>query len=101
MLGVFEPCTDDLGKSGEEVGTGSRKLITTDESTDPAKPLFDPIVVENFEGNGRLPNSTCADKSDGFEVFSEFDDLFDQLVPSETVPRRRGRQFTKWDAMKT
>jgi hypothetical protein len=64
-----------------------------------AKSIFNPIVVEDGESNGRLPDASCADESDGFEVFSEPDDLFNQFVTSETVPRRRGREFTRRDAM--
>ena len=71
--------------------TRSRELITTDKSPVIAKPALDPIVVEDSEGNGCLPNAPCADESDGFEVFSESDDLFDQFVASKTSPGCGGR----------
>ena len=87
-LGVVEDEKDLLG--GKEGGTRSQKLITADESTVHAKPLFNPIVVEDFESNRRLPDPTCANESDGFDVFSEFDYLFDQLVHPEQCLGARG-----------
>jgi hypothetical protein len=83
------------------MSAGSGKLVTPYESTVVAKSIFDPIVVEDCEGNRCLTDPSCADESDGFEAFNESDNLFDQLVTSETVPRSRGRRFTKRDAMKT
>jgi hypothetical protein len=80
---------------------GSGKLVAANESAVGAKPFLDPIVVEDGESNRRLANPPCTNKSGGFEVFSEFDDFFNQLVTSETVPRRGRRRFTKRDAMKT
>ena len=74
--------------------TRSRELIATNEPAVIAKPALDPIVVEDSEGNGCLPNAPCADESDGFEVFSEADDLFDQFVASKTGPGWRGRRFS-------
>jgi hypothetical protein len=73
------------------MSAGSGKLIAADESAVVAESIFDPIVVEGCESNGRLSDAPCADESDGLEVFSESDDLLNQLVTSETVPRRRGR----------
>jgi len=67
------------------------ELIATDESTIIAEPLFDAIMVENRQGNGCFPNPPGADESDWSEVFSQTDDLLDQLVPSETRPRPWGR----------
>jgi len=46
------------------MGTGGGKLITTDEVTVIAKPLLDPIVVENGQGDRGLPNSARANESD-------------------------------------
>jgi hypothetical protein len=99
VLGVFNPCADDFGESGEEMGAGSRKLIAAYKSTVVAKSFFDPIVVEDREGNGRLPDPPSANQSDGFEVFSESDDFLNQLATSETIPRRRRRKFTGRNAM--
>jgi hypothetical protein len=77
------------------------KLVAANESAVVAKPFLDPIVVEDGESNRRLADPPCANKSGGFEVLSESDDPFNQLVSSETVPRRRRRRFTKRDAIKT
>ena len=51
-------------------------MIASDESSILAKSFFDPVVVEDGEGNGCLPDPTCADKSDRFKAFNESDDLF-------------------------
>ena len=101
VLGVFDPRTDDLGESGQEVGARSGKLIAADESTVPAKPFLDPIVVKDGECDRRLSNPPCTNESDGFDTFSESNDLLDELAASETVPRRRRRGFTKRRAMGT
>ena len=73
------------------MGGRSWKLIASDESPILAKSFYDPIVMEYCESDGCLPDSSCADQSNGLEVFNEFDDLFDELVPSEAVPWCQGR----------
>jgi hypothetical protein len=85
------------------VGRGNEcgKPITADEPPVFTKSFFNPIVVQDCEGDRCLPVAPWADESDKFEVFSEFDDLLNQIVASETVPRWRGRQFTDRHAMKT
>jgi len=57
-----------------------------------AKPLLDPIVVEDGHGDGRLADSASTDEGDWSEVLSQIDHLLDQLVTSEEGPRwqRRG-----------
>jgi hypothetical protein len=89
----LDPGTKDLGESGEEMSARSGKLITTDKPSVLAKSIFDPIVVEDSEGNRRFPDPPCTNESDGFDVFGESDNLLDQLVTPETVPRGRGRRF--------
>ena len=64
-----------------------RELVATNESAVMAKPLLDPIVVENGQGDGRLANSTSTNEGDRNKVLSEIDYLFDQLVASEEGPR--------------
>jgi hypothetical protein len=71
------------------------------ESTVPAEPLLDPIVVEESQSNGSFPDPRCTNESDGFETFSESDELIENVVASETGSRRRGRQFTRKNAAKT
>jgi hypothetical protein len=75
------------------MGTRSWKLIATNESTVFAKPLLDAIMVEDCQGNRCFPDSACADKSDGSEVFSEANDLLNQITASETRPGRRWWRF--------
>jgi hypothetical protein len=82
------------------MGARSRKLVTTNKSTVVTKSFFDSIVVEDGEGDGCLPDPPRTDESDGFQVFGEFNDLFNQVVASETVPGRRRRQFAERYAMK-
>ena len=52
-----------------------------------AKPLLDPIMVENGQGDGRLADSTGTDEGNWNKVLSEIDYLLDQLVASEKDPR--------------
>jgi hypothetical protein len=66
-------------------------LVTANESAVFAKSFFDPIVVEDGESNGSFSNPPCTDESDGFKIFCKSDDLLDEFVASETVPRRGGR----------
>ena len=94
---MFDTCTNNLGESGEEVGTRSRKLIATNESAVIAKAVLDPIVVEHSKGDGSLPNPPCTNESDGFEVFSQTSNLLNQFVASKTDPGRRRRSFSKRD----
>ena len=77
ILGVFDPCTNGLGESGEEVGARSRELIATDESPVIAKFVLDAIMVENSERDGCFPNPPRTDESNGFQVFSKSDNLLD------------------------
>jgi hypothetical protein len=93
----LDPGTKDLGESGKEVSARSGKLITSDKPSVLANSIFDPIVVEDGEGDRRLPDPPCADESDGFEVFCESDNLLNQLVTPETVPGGRWRGFTGLD----
>ena len=46
------------------MSTGGRELIATDEATVVAKLLFDPIVVEDGQGNRGLADSARANESD-------------------------------------
>ena len=66
-------------------------MVATDESTVVAEPLLDPIVMKDGEGDRRLSDPSRTDQSDGLEVFGQANDLLDQLVTSETGPRRRRR----------
>ena len=47
ILGVFDTCTDDLGKATEEMSARSWELITTNEPPVLAEPSFDAIVVKD------------------------------------------------------
>ena len=57
-----------------------------------AKPLLDPIVVENDQGDGRLADSASTNQSDWNKLLSEIDYPVDQLVASEegSWGQRRG-----------
>ena len=59
--------------------------------------VLDAIVVEHCEGNGCLPNASCANESNGLEIFSEFGDFLNQFVASEAGPGPRGRRFSQRD----
>ena len=70
-------------------------MVTADEPTFVAESLFDSVVVEDFQSDGRLPDPTGTDESDGFEVLGQVDDPVDQLATSETGPWRRGRRLAR------
>jgi len=72
------------------------ELVATDEPAVVSKPFLDAIVVEDGESDGRFPNTPCADESDWGEIFCEADDLLDQILASETGPRRRGRRLSRY-----
>jgi len=46
-LRVFDTCADDVGESAEEMSERGGELVTADKPTVVAKPLFDPVVVED------------------------------------------------------
>jgi hypothetical protein len=71
----LDPHAKEFGESGKEMSARSRKLITTNKSSVIAKSIFDPIVVEDGEGDRRFPDPPCTDESNGFEVLSESSDL--------------------------
>ena len=81
------------------MGKRGREFVTTDESAFLAKPLFDPIVVEDGQSGGRLANPTRTDQSDRGETFCEGNNLLDQLVASKEDPwwrRRRFPSYARW-----
>jgi len=76
------------------------ELIATNEATAMSKPLFDPIVVENGQGDGRLANSSSTDGSDWNKVVNKIDYLLDQLVTSEERPWWQRREFSRYAGFK-
>ena len=64
-----------------------RELVAADEPTVVAKTLFDAIVVEDGESDGRLANSTNPDESEWSKLFCQTDELPDQLISSKEFPR--------------
>jgi hypothetical protein len=85
--GFSTPAPTDLGEPSEEMRERGGELVATNEPTVVTEPLFDPIVVENGQGDGGLANSAGTDESDRSEVFCESNDLLDQLVASKAGPR--------------
>jgi len=77
------------------MGTRGRELVATNESTVMAKPLLDPIMVENGQGDGGFANSASANKSDWNGFLSEINYLLDQLVAPEEGPWRQRRGFSR------
>jgi hypothetical protein len=59
-----------------------------------SKPLLDPIVVENRQGDRRFPDSTSTNQGDWNKVLSQINYLLDQLVASEERPRWQRRGFS-------
>ena len=79
--------------------TRGRKLVATDESTVIAKPLLDPTVVKNGEGDSGLSNPASSNESNRGEILSELDYLFDQLVTSKEGPRWWGWEFPRFSKL--
>ena len=98
---VFDICSDDYGEAGEEVRERWRELVATNKSTIISESLFDAIVVEDREGDGRLPGPSCTNQGNGFQILSQSNDLFNQFISTETDPWRRGRQFSSGGAVGT
>ena len=65
---------------------GGGELFATDEPTFLAKPLLDPIVVEDSQGDRSFAEPSCADESNRGGVFSEANDL-NQFIASKDGPR--------------
>ena len=80
----------------EEVSTRGGELIAADEPAVIAKPLLDPVVVENGQGDGCLPDSSGTNESDWNEVLDEIDYLLDQFIASKEGPRWRRREFSRY-----
>ena len=59
-------------------------MIATDEPTVDTEPLFDTMVIEGTQSDGRLPDPASTDESDGCQALG----LLDQFVTAETDPRR-------------
>ena len=66
-----------------------RELVASNKPTVLAKPLLDAMMMENSQCDGCLADSASTNKSDRSQILGETDDLFDQLVTSETSPWRR------------
>jgi len=77
------------------MSTRGRELIATDKPTVGSEPFLDTIVVEDGESNGCFSNPPYADEGDWSEIFCEVDNLLDQVLASETGPRRWGRRLSK------
>ena len=58
------------------------------------KPLLDPVVVEDGQGNRGLPDSANTNQSDRGKLFGEIDYLLDQLVASKKRSWRQRRRFS-------
>ena len=71
----------------------SWELVTANEPSVITKTPFDAFMVEDTESNGCFSYAPCTDKSDGVKVFSEVNDLIDQLIAPETGLWRQGSYF--------
>ena len=94
FLGVIDSGTDNLRKSTKEVGLRRLELVAADEPPVVAKPLLNAIVVEDSQCDRCFANPTRTNKGDRIETFGEANDVFDEVIASETIPRWRGRRFS-------
>ena len=96
ILRIFDPCTDDLGKSTEEMNARCRELVAADKATVVSKPFLDVIVVKGSQSDGCFPDPSWTNESYRTEVFGEIDELLNQVVAPETGPRPRGRWLPRY-----
>ena len=61
-----------------------------------AKPLFNPIMVEDGQGDGCLADSAGTNESDWNEVLGKIDYLLDQLAVSKEGPRWQRWGFSRY-----
>ena len=73
-----------------------REFVATNESAVVTKPLLDPIVVKNGQGDGCLADSSSTNQGDRDQVLSKFDYLLGQLVASEERPRGQRWRFSRY-----
>jgi hypothetical protein len=65
-----------------------------------SKPLLDPFVVENRQGDRRLPDSASTNQGNWNKAISQINYLLDQLVASEERPRWQRRGFSEYAAFR-
>ena len=82
------------------MGGRGGELVAPNKSSVMAKSLFDPIVVEDGQGDRCLADSTSTDESDWNKPFGEIDHLLDQLVTAEEGPWWQRRRFPKYAGFK-
>jgi len=70
------------------------ELITPDKSTVMTKPLLDPVVVEDGQGDRGLANPPSTNQGDRGKILGEIDYLLDQLVAAEERPWGQGWRFS-------
>ena len=70
-------------------------MVAADESAVVAKPLLDPVVVENRQGNGRPPDSPVTNESDRNEALGEANHSPNQFVASKEGPQWQRREFSR------
>ena len=90
VSGVLNAGTDALRKSVEEIDTRSWEPVAADERLVVAKSFLKQVVVQDRQGNRRLLDTACTDKSDQNQVFCEADSPFDDPLTSEAGARRWG-----------
>ena len=72
------------------------ELVATNEPAVVSETLFDVIVVEDSESDGRFSDSSRTNESDWSEGFSDTNNPFDHVVASETSSRPRGRRLSEY-----
>ena len=72
------------------------ELVTPDKSTVMTKPLLDPVMVEDCQGDRGLADSASTDQSDWGELLGQIDYLVDQLVAAKERPWGQGWRFSRY-----
>ena len=86
VLEDLDPCAGNIGELTEEIVPGGGELAATNESPVPAKTMFDPVVAEDGQDDGRLSDPPAPIRAIG-EALHNMNDFLNQLVTSEENPR--------------
>ena len=76
------------------MGKGGGELVASDEAPIVTETLLDAVVVEDCESDGCLADPSWTDQSNWGQVFSETNNLLNQIIASTAGPWRWGRGFT-------
>ena len=82
------------------MGEGGGELVASDDPPIVTETLLDAVVVEDCESDRCFADPSWTDQSDWGQVFSETNNLLNQIITSTAGPWRWGRGFTGYTRSK-